>query len=55
MSNGTTSKETKPNDRELTLDELEAVAAGKGKTQGNTTPIIFLRFDFRMVDVKTIS
>jgi hypothetical protein len=45
--------ETKP-DLELTLDELETVSAGKGKSSaasGKSNGNLYLRFDFKMVFV----
>ncbi len=52
----TTSEETRFNDFELTLDELETVTAGSGKSGGKTSGhTTYLQFDFKTVFVTNIS
>lgn len=49
----TKSKETRL--IELTQDELETVVGGNGKSGGNASGHIYLKFQFKLVAVKTIS
>lgn len=49
----TRSKETRL--IELAHDELETVVGGSGKSGGNASGHIYLKFQFKLVAVKTIS
>jgi hypothetical protein len=40
---------------ELSHDELDSVAGGSGKSGGNASGHIYLKFQFKLVAVKTIS
>ena len=55
MDNKTRSSKEAPYEFELKLDDLETVSGGSGKSGGNTSGQMFLRFNFKLVAVKTVS